>query len=163
MIEDKYISLYVKPFLQQVVFNMEQLNYRFARLSEFDTTKKENHNEYLMVFDSFIVLFRAMFLEKGTRQYSIQNFYRESGQEEVANEIDNYLDSKMFSWKDVSIRDVLKFIADKFVCHVDPIERDDLALADFYMSNLANPYANPNLRTIMEHIFRIINNSKIGN
>lgn len=163
MIEDKYKSLYARPFAQQVVFNIEQLNYRFAKLSKLDSTKKENHNEYLMVFDSFLVLFRAMFLENGRKQYSIQNFYREKGQEEVANEIDNYLDSKMFSWKEVSIRDVLKFIADKYICHIDPIEYEDLALANFYMSILSNPYADSNLKTIIEHIFMIINKSESNN
>ncbi|MBO7529583.1 MAG: hypothetical protein J6T37_06885 [Bacteroidales bacterium] len=157
MDEEVYKSLYERPFAEQIVFNIEQLNYRFARLSEIDTTKKENQKEYLMLFDSFLALFRALFLEKGTKQYTIQNYYRGKGQPEVSKEIDDYLDDKIFSWSDKTIREVLKFIADKFVCHIDPISIDDLGCANFYMSHLGNPYVKNNLNEIMDKISRIVN------
>lgn len=159
MEEDVYKSLYERPFAKQIAFNIEQLDYRFARLSAIDLTKRENQKEYLMLFDSFLALFRALFLENGNKQYSIQNYYRAKGQAEIANEIDDYLDGKMFSWTDKSIREVLKFLADKFVCHIDPISRDDLGLANFYMSHLGNPYVDNNLQTIMRHISQIMNKS----
>lgn len=146
-----------KPFEEQIIFNLEQLNYRFSRLSEIDTTKESNKKEYLMIFDSFIALFRALFLEKGQEQYSVQNYYRVKGKDEIVKNIDDYLNSKIFSWCDKSIRDVLKFIADKFVCHIDPISRKDLATANFYMSHLSNPYTNNNLREIIENISQIMN------
>jgi hypothetical protein len=146
-----------KPFEEQIIFNLEQLNYRFSRLSEIDTTKESNKKEYLMIFDSFIALFRALFLEKGQKQYSVQNYYREKGKDEIVKNIDDYLNSKIFSWCDKSIRDVLKFIADKFVCHIDPISREDLVTANFYMSHLSNPYTNNNLREIIENISQIMN------
>jgi len=156
MEEKTFISLYQRPFAEQIAFNIEQLDYRFARLSEIDTTKKENQKEYLMLFDSFLTLFRALFLEKGTKQYTIQNYYREKGQDDIARKIDEYLDSKIFSWSDKTIREALKFLADKFVCHVDPISRDDLGLANLYMSNLGNPYMGNNLQDIMKNISQII-------
>ena len=159
MEEEVYKSLYERPFAQQIVFNIEQLDYRFARLSAIDLTKREKQKEYLMLFDSFLALFRALFLEKGNKQYSIQNYYRVKGQAEIAKEIDDYLDGKMFSWTDKSIREVLKFLADKFVCHIDPISRDDLGFANFYMSHLGNPYVDNNLQTIMRHISQIMNKS----
>ncbi len=157
MKEEVYKSLYERPFAEQIEFNMEQLNYRFARLSTIDLTKRENQKEYLMLFDSFLALFRALFLEKGNKQYSIQNYYKEKGQDEIAKEIDDFLDGKMFSWKDKSIRDVLKFLADKFVCHIDPISRDDLGMANYYMSHLNNSYVDNNLQNIMKHISQTIN------
>ena len=156
MEEKTFISLYQRPFAEQIAFNIEQLNYRYKRLSQIDTTNKENQNEYLMLFDSFLALFRALFLEKGTRQYSVQNYYREKGDTNIADEIDNFLDSKIFSWSDKSIREVLKFIADKFICHIDPIERDDLAYANFIMSHLGNPYTDNNLKAIMDTISQIM-------
>ena len=156
MEEEVFRSLYERPFAEQVTFNLEQLHYRYTRLSEIDTTKKENQKEYLLLFDSFLALFRALFLEKGTRQYSIQKYYCEKGQDDIAKKINDYLDSKMFSWTDKTIREVLKFIADKFVCHVDPITNDDLGLANFYMSHLCNPYVDNNLKDIMETIFGLI-------
>lgn len=159
MEEKVYKSLYERPFAEQVAFNMEQLKYRYARLSGIDTTKKENQSEYLMLFDSFISLFRALFLERGTKPFSVQNFFREKGEDDIAQKIDDYLDSKMFPWSDKPIRDVLKFLADKFVCHVDPISREDLGLANFYMSHLANPYVENNLQSIMNTIFQIMSNN----
>lgn len=159
MEEKTFMPFYQKPFAEQIVFNIEQLNYRYARLSEIDTTKKENQKEYLMRFDSFLALFRALFLEKGAKQYSIQNYYREKGKDNIAKEIDDFLNSKMFSWSDKSIREVLKFIADKFVCHIDPIEWNDLANANSCMGHLCNPYVNNNLKDIMNTISQIINNN----
>lgn len=156
MEEKTFMSLYQRPFAEQVAFNLEQLNYRFARLSEIDTTKKENQKEYLMLFDSFLVLFRALFLEKGTKQYSVQNYYRTKGEDDKAQEIDDFLDSKIFIWSDKPIREVLKFIADKFVCHVDPISNEDLGLANFYMTHLGNPYVNNNLKCIMDTISELM-------
>ncbi len=157
MEEKTFMSLYQRPFAEQIVFNLEQLYYRFSRLSEIDATKKENQKEYLMIFDSFLSLFRALFLERGTKQYSVQNYDREKGQDDVAKKIDDYLDSKMFSWNDKTIREVLKFIADKFVCHIDPISTEELGLANFYMSHLGNPFVENNLQQIMESITQIIN------
>ena len=157
MEEKTFMSLYQRPFAEQVAFNLEQLNYRYSRLSEIDTTKKENQKEYLMLFDSFLALFRALFLENGVKQYSVQNYYREKGEKNKAQEIDDFLNNKIFSWSDKSIREVLKFIADKFVCHIDPVLNDDLGLANFYMSHLGNPYVENNLQSIMSSIKNIIN------
>lgn len=109
-----------------------------------------------MRFDSFLVLFRALFLEKGTEQYSVQNYFREKGEDNIAQEIDDYLDRDMFLWADKSIRNTLKFLADKFVCHIDPIEREDLAFANYCMTHLGNPYVDNNLQQIMESISDII-------
>ena len=72
MEEDVFKSLYERPFAEQIAFNLEQLEYRFARLSEIDTTKKENQKEYLMLFDSFLALFRALLLEKNESKLANQ-------------------------------------------------------------------------------------------
>ena len=162
MEEEVFKSLYVKPFAEQIAFNLEQLEYRFARLSEIDTTKKENQKEYLMLFDSFLALFRALFLEKNEKSYSMQNFYRTKGQDKIAQKIDNYLDSQMFSWSEMSIRTVLKFLADKFVCHIDPITRIDLGNANAFMNHLGNPYGKNNLHDIMDNINNMIRESMIN-
>ena len=131
MEEKTFMSLYQRPFAEQIAFNIAQLNYRYARLSEIDTTK-------------------------GAKQYSVQNYYRAKGEDDKAQEIDDFLDGKIFSWSDKSIREVLKFIADKFVCHIDPIEWDDLAYANSCMSHLSNPYVDYNLKYIIDKIFEIM-------
>ena len=40
-------KVYNTPFSEQLLFNMKQLNYRMNRLSEIDSTKADNQNEYL--------------------------------------------------------------------------------------------------------------------
>jgi hypothetical protein len=149
-------KLYNTPFVEQVAFNLEQLEYRYNELVEIDTSDKENQRLYLMIFDSFIVLFRAMFLETGDKQYTLQNYFKLRGQNNVADKIDTYLDSYFYDWDTISIKKVLKFIADKFVCHVDPISRIDLGMANAYMAVLNNPYEKNNIRNIMKQLFDII-------
>jgi hypothetical protein len=156
MEEKTFISLYQRPFAEQIAFNIEQLNYRYKRLSQIDTTNKENQNEYLMLFDSFLALFRALFLEKGAKQYTVQNYYKEIGNDDVATKIDDFLNSKMFTHREESIKEVLKFIADKFVCHIDPIKLCDLGNANYFMSHLSNPYTYNNLKDIMHTISEIM-------
>lgn len=146
-------------FIKQFTFNIDMLNYRLNRMWEIDTMQKDNQQEYLMVFDATIVLFRAMFLENGShkKNYTFQNFFRLTGRDEVAGQIDSFLNSPFTSYCDKSIRDVLKFIADKFVCHVDCVEDTDLGLCNVWMGNLSNPYFANNFRHIMDSIEKIIN------
>ena len=74
----------------------------------------------------------------------------------MAEKIDIYLDSYFYDWDIISIKKVLKFIADKFVCHMDPISSTDLGLANAYMAALGNPYVKNNIRNIMKQLFDII-------
>lgn len=71
-----------------------------------------------------------------------QNYYRKTGRSDVADKIDAFLDPEFM---DVSIRKVLKFIADKFVCHVDKVDNTDIGLCNVWMSDLRNPYFKNNL------------------
>lgn len=148
-------------FIEQFEFNLQMLNYRVNRVLEIDTTIKENQNEYLMTFDSAMALFRAMFLESKNLNgnYTFQNFCRLIGKPNIAQQIDVYLETKLVDWREKSIREVLKFLADKFVCHVDDITLEDLGMANFYMSFLKNPYEKNNLATIYSNLASIINKS----
>ena len=154
---DIYSKLYNTPFAEQVAFNLEQLEYRYNKLVEIDTHDKKNQSIYLMTFDSFIVLFRAMFLETGNKQYTLQNYFRLNEKNGVADKIDTYLNSHFQDWDTTcSIKQVLKFIADKFVCHMDPISTLDMARANAYMAALGNPFEKNNIRNIMKQLFDII-------
>lgn len=143
------------PFSTQFIFNIEQLNYRLERLSQINPNDASNNKEYLMVFDAAIVLFRSLFLEKGDKNYTFQNYYRLIGQPEVAEAIDNYLDSRFESWSEVSIRTVLKRIADKFICHVDSITLEDLGLINAAMAKLCNPAFDNNFQNIVQRLNEI--------
>lgn len=77
---------------------------------------------------------------------------RKKGLSEKAQSIDNFLNTPVFEWSDISIRNMLKFIADKLICHVDAISYAELAMANFYMSHLSNPYCKNNLHSIMQEL-----------
>lgn len=142
-------------FTEQFFFNNKQLEYRINRAWSIDKTKKENQFEYLMAFDSALCLFRAMFLERSSKNYTYQNYFTKKGKQEVAIAIDNYLNSS-FDCTGTSIRNVLKFIADKFVCHVDSITNINLGMANAWMSSLGNPSFENNLINIVAKLNRIM-------
>ena len=146
-------------FMDQFFFNQEQLLYRIKRAWNIDRTVKENQSEYLMVFDSALCLFRAMFLEKLSKNYTYQNYFQKIGKPEIAENINKYLDGP-FDCTGNSIRQVLKFIADKFVCHVDSITNKDLGMANAWMASLGNPYFDNNLLAIVENLNAIISNKE---
>lgn len=158
MIQTPHLNLEVfgTPFIDQFSHNIDMLNYRISRMWEIDTFKSENQQEYLMTFDATLVIFRAMFLEKREDNYTFQNYYRKTGRNEIADKIDAFLETPFMECMNVSIRQVLKFIADKFVCHLDNVDNTDIGQCNAWMSELRNPYFKNNFRHIMDELNAII-------
>lgn len=157
-------KLFTSPFLKMYKFNMEMLNYRMNKVLSMDVTgplDKEKQAEYLMAFDSMLILFRSLFLEKKKGNYTCQNFYREIGHPEIAQEIDNLLDEPFedgvsAKGSPLTIRYVLKFICDKFVCHQNSISFDEYGLCNAWMIKLKNPYFDKNLNYITNRLNNIL-------
>lgn len=158
MIQKPYFNpeVFETPFINQFSRNIDMLNYRSSRMWEIDTFNIENQQEYLMTFDATLAIFRAMFLEKREDNYTFQNYYRKTGRPEVAEKIDAFLDTPFMECMDASIRKVLKFIADKFVCHVDKVDNTDIGLCNAWMNDLCNPYFSNNFRHVMDELNAII-------
>lgn len=144
------------PFSEQMIFNIEQFNYRMTRLAAINTFDASNQAEYLMAFDAAIVQFRSLFLEKGKDNYTIQNYYRLTGRDNAAEAIDEFLDSDIDSWSGLSIRKLLKTIADKFICHIDSIDYTTLGNVNAYMAKLSNPSFENNFKNIVVELNEII-------
>lgn len=112
---------------EHFLFYAEMLDYRINRLICIDSTNGNNKQEFQMVLDATFVLFRSMLLESPhqTNNYTFQNYFKKSGYPEYAIKLDDYLNRPFFPWhKDVqrnnySIRNTIKFLTDKFICHVD--------------------------------------------
>ena len=153
-------KLFESPFGGQFAFNMQMYAYRLKRVLAIDTTLKDNQMEYLMTFDAFIVLFRGLFLESFKNCYTVQNYYTALGRGDIAGKIDDFLDTPYNEYSSETIRNVLKFLADKFVCHLDPITSEDLALANTYMAELKNPFVRVNLQYICNELEKIMSGSK---
>lgn len=77
------------PFLEQLEFNIDQLNYRLSILESIDVTVKENQSYFLMVCDSVLVMLRALLLEKGRNNYTIQRYLKSFGLEKQLSVHDN--------------------------------------------------------------------------
>lgn len=152
-------EVFSTPFHKQFIFNIDMLNYRISRLQKIDTIDRGNQAEYLMVFDATLTLFRAMLLERQKENYTFQNYFRKTNRKDIADQIDAFLDLPFASYMDKSIRDVLKFIADKFICHVDKVEKSDIGLCNAWMSNLSNPYFDNNFKHIVNTLNGIINSA----
>ena len=150
-------KLFETPFGEQFAFNMQMYEYRLKRVLSIDTTIKDNQMEYLMAFDAFISLFRGLFLERIKNCYTVQNYFTALGRDDIAKKIDAYLDSPFNEYSNETIRRALKFLADKFVCHLDPITSEDLGLANAYMSALKNPFVEVNLQYITNELDKIMN------
>ena len=56
----------------------------------------------------------------------------------------------------LTIRYVLKFICDKFVCHQDSISFDEYGLCNAWMAKLKNPYFDKNLNYITYRLNNIL-------
>lgn len=153
----KKMTLFSRPYLKQFSFNIDMLNYRLGRLSNIDTLDSMNKMEYQMVFDSVMSLLRALLLESPElkKNFTIQNYLREINMPDKATKIDEYL-NQPFDWGETSIRNALKFIIDKFICHVDDVSVEDIALCDALISHLENPYSTTNLKKIIDHINGIV-------
>lgn len=153
-------SIYNTSFLQQFSYAIKMLNYRIKRLTDIDVFDKKNNMEYQMVLDSTIVLFRALFLENRNSNYTIQNYFRKTDREQIANKIDEFLDKPYADYTPkYSLRNALKFITDKFVCHQDNVTPIDIGLCNAWISNLNNPYHPRNINSIMREISDILNSA----
>lgn len=141
---------------ERLSFNIELLNYKLSWFDRLNAMDKKQQFEYLTVFDSIITHLRAMLLEKKKKNYTLQNYFIKSGKPEIAQNIDDYLDKPFDPQQSRSIRDALKFISDKFVCHFDEIAPIDLGNANYIMSALSNPHSTINLKKIVEDLIAII-------
>ena len=155
-------KLFESPFADQFAFNMQMYEYRLKRVLSIDTTIKENQMEYLMAFDAFLALFRGLFLENFKGCYTVQNYFTALGRNDIAAKIDAFLDGPFNEYSDETIRRALKFLADKFVCHLDPISSEDIGLANAYMSALKNPFIKVNLQYICGELDAIMKESLNG-
>lgn len=143
-------------FREQLHFNLDQLIYRYNRLRDVNKTSQVDQKEFLMVLDSFLVLFRSMFLERGQHNFTMQNHFRKKNLSHVADEIDNYLDG-IFGCFGISIRKAFKLIIDQFICHLDNVSAIQLGYVNVLSSSFLNPYAEPNLETIVTDLIEILN------
>ena len=134
---------------------------RYKRFKEINKIGNDDI-DVTTYLDMIVVQLRAMCIEnkRYKNNYTAQNLLCKLGEEELAQDIDNMLDKKFYHGSTkVNIRDALKILADKFICHYDNFDGEKqhmLSLADVLMSRLSNPHEDVNLDYIMKVLVNCI-------
>lgn len=145
-------------------FNLDLLKYRLDKLSKIDVSDPNNKFEFFTYFDAVIVQIRAMFLEQKSKNFTFQSFLKTINRSDLVEKVEAFFDEP-FDGMDLqyrndgleyrSIRKVIKFITDKFVCHNDSINLIDQGNQDYFVATLTNPYNRRYLPKLFEDIFSI--------
>ena len=145
-------------------FNLDLLKYRIGRIEEIDTFDNNNKFEFFTYFDAAIVQIRAMFLEKGSKNFTFQSFLRAINRPDLVEKVEDFFDEPFdemdFQSKDDgaeyrSIRKVIKFITDKFVCHNDETTAIDQGNQNYFVAALSNKHNQRYLPRLLEDLFSI--------
>lgn len=148
----------IKPFLM----HYELLLRRYRRYSELNstTTIYDTHIDKVTYFDMLIVQLRALCIENSKRKknFTAQNVLKKFGREDLACKIDKMLDEFLIEEMNLTIREALKIIADKYVCHYDyfDIRSGQLSIERTIEALFNNPCAHQNIDYIMSVLIKCI-------
>ena len=145
--------LEIQPFIKHFCMHFDLLMRRYERFKEIN----DPHNtdiDVITYLDMIIVQLRAMCIESSNlkNNYTAQNLLRKVGKQDLAEKIDAMLNETFYAGREYTIREALKRLADKLICHYDNFDGEnelDLAVSDILMNNLRNPYEDKNLKYIM--------------
>lgn len=164
--DDGLSMLNILEYSENVKANMLLLVHRLNKIQEFDPTDKSTFYDFLTYFDAILVQFRALLLENGNKQYTLQNYFIKQGKEEKAIQLNNYLDEPFSEYdKDIkdsgdknyrTIRKVIKYLTDKYICHYDKIATDCVGSDTYLNSELTNPNGKRNINKIFKDILAIL-------
>lgn len=133
--------------------NLELLLNRYAKFKDIPNS---NVVEYFTYFDIIIVQLRAMCIEneRYENNYTVQVLMRKVRQDNLADRLDRYLQNEL-TYK-ITIKEAIKFIADKFVCHYDNTDIGDRSKEHICRANFSNTYNKFNLESIVKEIIEIV-------
>ncbi len=141
-------------------FNMHYslLLQRYKRFTEINEIINRDI-DVITFLDIIVVQLRALCIENPrlNHNYTAQNLLRIMQRDDLAEKIDNMLAEEFLPGAiGFDIRKALKLLADKFICHYDSIDKEELALAGIIEAQLKNPYADHNLAYIMNTVMECI-------
>lgn len=172
---DRMIHSNIKDFAKfamKFTYNLELFKFRLNKFLDLPRPSKttEEECEWFTYYDILLVQTRAMLIESKNRttNYTLQNFLRKLGREKDAQIIDSFLNSPFDSEiKDesdnvISIRNVIKFVTDKFICHYDYTSDGDIELENKISKILTNldDYEKNNIHKILYVIIDLLKKLK---
>lgn len=131
---------------------------RYRRFIEVDLIYNTDI-DVITYLDMIIVQLRAMCIESQYQKnnYTAQNLLRLMKRDDLANNIDNMLAEQFFSYRNnCDIRRALKIMADKYICHYDTFDKEEMHWCEMIEKQLRNPYDEHNLAYIMKVVIDCI-------
>ena len=135
-------------FSIKFTYNLELFKFRLNKFLDLPrpSTTTEEECEWFTYYDILLVQTRAMLIESTSRtnNYTLQNYLKKLGREKDAQIIDNFLTSPFDPdiidelGNEISIRNVIKFVTDKFICHYDYTRDEDILLENKISKILTN-------------------------
>lgn len=151
-IEERYQFIERMKLFDSYVRILVQRYDRFNKISLQDTL------DWFTYFDIIIVQLRALCVENArySTNHTLQVTLRKLGREDLGDRIDNFLESTLI-WDETPLKEAIKFIADKFICHYDDVDLGDRALEHSLRGALSNPQGRYGLSVVIKEIVEIIN------
>lgn len=150
---DELVSL--AEFIEHFNIHYKLLLRRYARFKEIDSVYNTDI-DLITYLDMIIVQLRAMCIESANlrNNYTAQILLRKVGEDQMAEKLDAMLgEAFLEDIMDLSIRNAIKFLADRFICHYDNFDGGEgktaWAMCSIIEQQLRSPYNNHNLEYIM--------------
>jgi hypothetical protein len=155
-----------ETFIKYYNFNIELLLFRLRKLESLLPPHKDNNvkMEFYTYFDMIIVQARALLIENinNVNNYTYQNYLKLINKDKNIALIDEILNSPFINDKylkcesnNLSIKNAIKILSDKIICHYDEMNDDRSSLSDFIscqLSQINNDSVN-NIKKILFSIF----------
>lgn len=160
-------------FLERYNQHFNEFLLRFDRFkqirSQYEITKdKKLLTDFRCYIDILIVQIRSFCLENdinNKKNYTVQHFLNLFSSEESAKNLDNFLEKPLYGTKDdgyCSIKQAIKFVSDKYICHHDKLSEVGISQIDFIIAELVNPYSKINLDIIINELSKYILETQIN-
>lgn len=154
-------------FFDMFNFNLNMLLKRLLKIRKISPLDPNNKVEWFTYFDCIITQLREMFIEneRYKNNYTYQNFLTLYGKNDIVTKINSFLETPFFdesildsNGEVLSIKNAIKFIADKFICHYENTSLEELDRQELISSTLSNISNNSinNLEVILTRIFKMI-------
>lgn len=130
---------------------------RFIEINNINNTDID----VITYLDMIVVQIRAMCIEneRYVNNYTAQILLRKLGEDSLADRIDSMLNEPFIPETDFTIREAIKKLADKFICHYDNYDdpkSNESYFAETIEKRLRSPYNRVNIDYIMNTIIECV-------
>ena len=154
-------------FLERYNQHFQEFILRFERFKEIRCQYEKTRDQKLLTdfrcyIDMLIVQIRSFCLEKdslNSKNYTVQNLLNRLSSEELANNINNFLNRPLYDACEGEYRNIknaIKFVSDKYICHHDKLSREEFLEIDCIFKELASPYSKNNFDAIINEFLKYI-------